>query len=155
MNMRGASSAQMSYATYCFTEKKGTLKTERLFFLTMNVESCWRAQSPVGHVFCDTSVVGSVFFTSLDNNQVPIGGLNVVGVTFRLYLNPIFQPVNLKVKSTIIGGKKRTQLDTNYIIRSHFRQAFNIIQKTKVNITRIQNHLVFNVIFVQKLTRMT
>ena len=67
----------------------------------MNVESGWRAQSPVGYIFSDTSVVCPVFFTGLDNNQVPIGSLNIVGVTLRLYFNSILQPVNLKDKESV------------------------------------------------------
>jgi len=60
----------------------------------MNVESCWRAQSSIRYVFSNASVVGPIFFTSLDDNQMPIGGLNVIGVAFGLYLNSILEPVN-------------------------------------------------------------
>ena len=69
----------------------------------MNVESGWRAQSPVGYIFGYTCIVSSVFFSSLDNNQVPIGGLNIIGVTLGLYLNSILQPVNLKSKSETLN----------------------------------------------------
>ena len=74
----------------------------------MNVESGWRAQSPVGYVFSYTSIVGPVFFSSLDNNQVPIGGLNIIGVALGLYFNSILQPVYLKCKLTSLtfGDKK-------------------------------------------------
>lgn len=64
----------------------------------MNVESCWRAQSSIRYVFSNASVVGPIFFTSLDDNQMPIGGLNVIGIAFGLYLNSILEPVNLKGK---------------------------------------------------------
>ena len=45
-----------------------------------------------------------VMISYLYDDEVSIGGLDIVGITFGLNLDPIFQPVNLKFKPTIILG---------------------------------------------------
>ena len=63
--------------------------------LTVNSQPCRRAESPVCHIFCHTSVIGPVLLPGLNDDEVTIRCLEVVGVTFRLNSDSVFQPVDL------------------------------------------------------------
>ena len=66
--------------------------------LTHDLQPGDRAEPPAGDVLRHAGVVGGVALPRLDEDQVAVGGLEVVGVALGLDLNAVLEPVDLKRK---------------------------------------------------------
>ena len=65
-------------------------KLSKKIGLTVNIESGGWTQPAVGYIFGYTCVIGSVFFSGLNYDQVTICCLNVIGISFGLDFYSIF-----------------------------------------------------------------
>ena len=65
-------------------------------YLTDDEESGGGRESAAGHVLGHAGEVGPVPLAGLDQDQVAVRGLDVVGVPLRLHLHPVLQPVDLE-----------------------------------------------------------